>query len=95
MFAYALLKGSRMGHLSGTEFTAAAARAIDALEERFVSFDAAGRFHLGGICKVAGLGGNPYRDGSYAYYLSEPVVSDDFKGTSPFILALVEKYRKP
>jgi unsaturated rhamnogalacturonyl hydrolase len=65
-------------------------RAIGALAERFVSFDDAGRFHLGGICKVAGLGGKPYRDGSYAYYLSEPIVRDDYKGTGPFTLALVE-----
>ena len=48
------------------------------------------RFHLGGICKVAGLGGNPYRDGSFEYYIHEPVVSDDFKGTGPFMLALSE-----
>lgn len=40
--------------------------------------------------KVAGLGGNPYRDGSFAYYMSEPIVSDDFKGSGPFMLALCE-----
>ena len=42
------------------------------------------------ICKVAGLGGNPPRDGSYAYYVSEPVVSNDYKGVAPFVLAAVE-----
>ena len=45
---------------------------------------------LGGICKVAGLGGTPPRDGSYEYYVSEPVVSDDYKGVGAFILAAVE-----
>jgi unsaturated rhamnogalacturonyl hydrolase len=39
---------------------------------------------------VAGLGGEPYRDGSFAYYIGEPVVSDDYKGLGPFILALCE-----
>lgn len=39
---------------------------------------------------MAGLGGNPYRDDSFAYYMSEPIVSDDFKGAGPFMLALCE-----
>jgi unsaturated rhamnogalacturonyl hydrolase len=94
MFAYALLKGARMKYIAGTDFSIAGMRAINAIAERFVSFDDVGRFHLGGICKVAGLGGKPYRDGSYAYYLSEPVVSDDYKGTGPFILALTEALLK-
>jgi unsaturated rhamnogalacturonyl hydrolase len=46
--------------------------------------------HLTGICKVAGLGGSPYRDGSYEYYVNEPVAGDDFKGLGPFILASME-----
>jgi unsaturated rhamnogalacturonyl hydrolase len=90
MFAYALLKGARMKYLVGKDFAASGRRAIEAIVERAVSFDGAGRFHLGGICKVAGLGGSPYRDGSYSYYVGEPIVSDDYKGTGPFILALGE-----
>ncbi|PKL10623.1 MAG: glycosyl hydrolase, partial [Spirochaetae bacterium HGW-Spirochaetae-8] len=39
---------------------------------------------------VAGLGGKPYRDGSYQYYVREPVVEDDFKGVGAFILASLE-----
>jgi unsaturated rhamnogalacturonyl hydrolase len=90
MFAYALLKGARMKYLAGRDFAASGGRAIEALAERAVSFDESGRFHLGEICKVAGLGGSPYRDGSYSYYVGEPIVSDDYKGTGPFILALGE-----
>jgi hypothetical protein len=41
-------------------------------------------------CKVAGLGGNPYRDGSYAYYTSTEVVQNDPKGVGAFLLAAVE-----
>lgn len=39
---------------------------------------------------VAGLGGNPYRDGSYEYYVKEPVRNNDPKGVGPFILASLE-----
>jgi unsaturated rhamnogalacturonyl hydrolase len=49
-----------------------------------------GELHLNGICSVAGLGGNPYRSGDFTYYVSEPVVADDFKGVGPFILASLE-----
>ncbi|HEY9053392.1 MAG TPA: glycoside hydrolase family 88 protein, partial [Rectinemataceae bacterium] len=75
---------------SAGEFAQAGERALDALIRERVSFGSDGRFHLSGICKVAGLGGTPYRDGSYAYYLSEPIVADDYKGTGPFIMGLTE-----
>jgi unsaturated rhamnogalacturonyl hydrolase len=42
---------------------------------------------------VAGLGGNPYRDGSYEYYISTPIVSNDLKGVGAFIMAGVEMER--
>jgi unsaturated rhamnogalacturonyl hydrolase len=45
---------------------------------------------LNQVCSVAGLGGNPYRDGTYGYYISEPVVSNDLKGVGPFILAALQ-----
>lgn len=90
MFAYSLYKGIRTGLLSPAEFGAAADQAMDGIISRFISRDASGRLHVNGICKVAGLGGNPYRDGSFAYYMSEPVVSDDYKGVGPLILALGE-----
>jgi len=50
-----------------------------------------GELHLTDICAVAGLGGTPYRDGSYEYYVGEAVAEDDFKGVGPFILASMEK----
>ncbi len=55
-----------------------------------LSEDADGLLHLSGICSVAGLGGNPYRDGSFEYYVKEAIVSDDFKGVGPFIQASLE-----
>ena len=54
-----------------------------------------GRLSLGGICLVAGLGpfDNMRRDGSFAYYMSEPVVEDDAKGVGPLLLAYTEMRR--
>ncbi len=89
MFVYALARGVALGCLA-PPFLAAAEKAWSSVVERFVSVGKDGLLSLGGICQVAGLGGKPYRDGSCRYYLSEPVVSDDFKGVGPFILAALE-----
>jgi unsaturated rhamnogalacturonyl hydrolase len=56
----------------------------------FVSVNGDGLVSINQICKVAGLGGNPPRDGTYEYYVSEPVVSDDYKGVGAFRLAANE-----
>jgi len=93
MIAYALLKGCRMGWLPRDACLQAGRKALAGIKERFVTADERGDIHLSGICKVAGLGGTPYRDGSAAYYLGEPIVSDDFKGFGPFLLALGESIK--
>jgi polygalacturonase/rhamnogalacturonyl hydrolase YesR len=49
---------------------------------------------LHGICEVAGLGGKALRDGTAAYYLSEPIVADDVKGSGPFLMAIAEALRQ-
>lgn len=90
MFCFSLAKGVRLGVLPALPYSRIAADAFDALAERCVRIGHDGKASLSGICKVAGLGGEPYRDGSYAYYIGEPVGSDDFKGVGPFILAAVE-----
>ncbi|MDR1108908.1 MAG: glycoside hydrolase family 88 protein [Spirochaetaceae bacterium] len=92
MFVYFLFKLLRTGVLTEDQsFVQDAALAGYAgLLAHQVSEDASG-LHLRGICKVAGLGGNPYRDGSYEYYVNEPVAVDDFKGIGPFILASLER----
>ncbi|MEM9964446.1 MAG: glycoside hydrolase family 88 protein, partial [Asticcacaulis sp.] len=48
---------------------------------------------LNGICGVAGLGNRPYRDGSYDYYISEPVTPNDPKGVGPLMWATAERIR--
>jgi len=89
MFVYAILKGVRMGHLDPS-YLQPAQRAYKSILERFVEVDDRGWVNLHNICSVAGLGGAPYRDGSFQYYISEPIVSNDYKGFAPFIMASVE-----
>ena len=89
MFAYAFAKGARMGYLE-PRYRETANRAFDGLVRQLVSENADGTVSLNGICAVAGLGGTPYRDGSYEYYIHEPVVANDYKGVGPFILAALE-----
>lgn len=89
MFVYALAKGVGKGYLS-TTFIDMAKRGHAAIIKHFVEADQQGLVNLCGICGVAGLGGNPYRDGSFEYYISEPIVTNDHKGVGAFILASVE-----
>ncbi|CAM3796658.1 glycoside hydrolase family 105 protein [Marinicrinis lubricantis] len=89
MLVYALAKGARLGYL-GKESFKAAQKGFNGLLEYSVEQDDDGSYHLNHICSVAGLGGKPYRDGSYAYYISEPTRRDDPKGYAPFILACLE-----
>ena len=89
MLAYAFAKAVRMGWLPG-EFLSAAQRAYRGLLENMIRMDARGALTLEGTCSVAGLGGTPYRDGSFEYYINEPVAANDFKGVGPFILAALE-----
>ena len=88
MFAYSYYKGVRLGYLDPS-FKAYGDKAIEGIKKLYLTEDN-GEYHLGGICSVAGLGGNPYRDGSFKYYIQEKIATDDFKGVGPFILALVE-----
>jgi len=60
---------------------------------RFIETEGNGQVNLKGTVSVAGLGGNPYRDGSYQYYLSEKVVTNDPKGMGAFLLASTEMER--
>ena len=84
MIAYALMKGARLGVLP-RDHGAAGLTALRAACGRFVSPD-----RLSGVCGVAGLGNTPYRDGSYAYYLSEKITPNDPKGVAALMMALAE-----
>ena len=86
MFVYALAKGVRNGYLPPA-YLGVAKKGYKGIVDRFVRTDASGQLNLEGTVSVAGLGGNPYRDGSYEYYLSEKVVTNDPKGVGAFLLA--------
>ncbi|MDL2229262.1 glycoside hydrolase family 88 protein [Treponema sp. OttesenSCG-928-L16] len=93
MFVYFMYKMLRKDYADKSDASMirnAAEKGYTGLIQRMVKKDDDGELHLHGICSVAGLGGNPYRDGSFAYYVKEPVVADDFKGVGPFILASLE-----
>lgn len=89
MFTYSFAKGVNKGYLTPL-FAAAARESFEGLVKQFVTVNEHGSIFLNDVCKVSGLGGNPYRDGSVEYYVSEPRRTNDFKGYGPFLLAAIE-----
>ncbi|MES2274919.1 MAG: glycoside hydrolase family 88 protein [Bacteroidota bacterium] len=89
MFVYALAKGVREGYIPAS-YQAVAEKGFKGIVKEFIATDPDGQINLTKTVSVGGLGGNPYRDGSYNYYLGEKVVTNDMKGVGSFILAAVE-----
>jgi unsaturated rhamnogalacturonyl hydrolase len=90
MFVYALAKGVRKGYLAES-YLSAVEKGWKGLLSNFVEVGPNDDVSLAKTVSVGGLGGSPvYRDGSYAYYLSEKVVTNDPKGVGPFIMAATE-----
>ncbi len=94
MIAYAMLKGARLGVIDES-YAALGRKTFDGICKKYLTVSENGELHLGGICLVAGLGpeDNKRRDGSYEYYISEPVVENDAKGVAPFLLCYTEVLR--
>jgi rhamnogalacturonyl hydrolase YesR len=90
MFSYFLAKAARKGYLP-KEYRQAAVETFQGLVDEFMLVNADGTVSMHNQCLVAGLGNG--RDGSYRYYMSEPIWKDDPKGNGPFILAGVEVSR--
>ena len=90
MVAYFYLKGARLGMLDAS-YAEVGAKIFHAICKRYLS-ETDGKLNLGGICLVAGLGpeNNRRRDGSYEYYISEPIVENDAKGLAPFLMCYTE-----
>ena len=84
-FVYAVAKGVRKGYLPDSKI-AIAKKGYDGIVKKFIK-EENGIINLHGTVKVSGLGGNPYRNGSFEYYMSEPVIVNDAKGVGAFLLA--------
>ena len=89
MFVYGMAKGIRMKYLS-TSFLPGVKKGYNGLVKEFVITDSAGVVHYTKAVSGAGLGGYPYRDGSYDYYIKEPKRDDDLKAIGPFMQACIE-----
>lgn len=92
LISAALLKAVRLGFLPES-FRAIGEKAFYGIVDHRLTKNADGTPCVTGICLVAGLGGEQHRDGSVAYYLSEPVVQNDAKGVGPLLLAYTEMLR--
>ena len=89
MFVYAKLKGVRLGYLPEV-LQEEALQGYEQFVKRFVRENEDGTISITDCCAVAGLGGKESRDGSFAYYISEPIIENDCKGVGPFIWASME-----
>ena len=87
-FTYAIAKGVRKGYLPSAKFSIAK-KGYDGIVKQFIKVEN-GQTDLHGTVTVSGLGGNPYRDGSFEYYMRERVVVNDPKGMGAFIKAAGE-----
>ncbi|MEJ6980897.1 glycoside hydrolase family 88 protein [Pedobacter sp. P351] len=89
MFVYALAKAVRLGYLPESYMTVVKTGYNGMLKE-FIEPVNADKINLTKTVSVSGLGGSPYRDGSYEYYLREKVITNDPKGVGSFMMAANE-----
>ena len=92
MIDYALLKGIRLGLLPDSCLDAALSSFVS-IQKHFLGRLQSGEYFIAKCCKGAGLGGAGGRDGSFDYYMSEPIVRFDLKATGAFIQAACEYER--
>lgn len=89
MFIYTWVKGAQKGYLP-KEFLNKGKKAYKQFVKKFIKTNPDGTISVTDVCSVAGLGGEPrYRDGSYEYYISEPIRDNDAKAVGPFIMLSV------
>lgn len=89
MFVYSIGKAVKLGYLPES-YLKVAQKGWAGMQKQFVEEAQGGGVNFKGTVSVAGLGGNPYRDGSYEYYLSEKVITNDAKGVGAFLMAAAE-----
>lgn len=89
MFIYCYAKGVNKGYLT-EKFFQIAEESFNSIVNNFITMDKNNLLFLHNTVSVGGLGGDPYRDGSFKYYLSEPLRINDFKGYGSLMLAAME-----
>lgn len=88
MLVYTLLKGARLGYVPSS-YKTVALKGYTGLLSQFIKTKN-NQVQLTGTVSVSGLGGSPYRDGSFDYYMSEKVIANDPKGVGAFLMAANE-----
>jgi unsaturated rhamnogalacturonyl hydrolase len=89
MFVYALAKGVNNGYLD-KKYKQVAEKGFKGITTQLIEVKKNGEVLMHKVCEVAGLGGQPYRSGSYEYYVNEKIRTNDGKATGPFIMASLE-----
>jgi len=89
MFTYFLVKASKNGYIDKA-YLEKARKGYDGILKEFIKVDANGSVNITQVCAVAGLGGTPYRDGSFNYYVNEQKRDNDPKAVGPFIMLAIE-----
>ena len=89
MFIYAFAKGAKM-ELLDQRYLDIANEAFDNMIKYLVKEGDDGYPVLPQTCGACGLGGDPYREADYNYYISEKIVDNDQKGVAPLIMAAIE-----
>lgn len=89
MFVYAMARSVRKGYVD-ERYLESARKGYAGILKELITVDGNGWVDIHYCCSVAGLGGTPYRDGSYEYYIGEKVRTNDPKAIGPFILAALE-----
>ncbi|MBC3541172.1 glycoside hydrolase family 105 protein [Rufibacter sediminis] len=89
MFTYFLVKATKKGYID-QKYLEDARQGYKGLLENLIKKNEDGTISITSVCAVAGLGGTPYRDGSYEYYINEQKRDNDPKAVSPFIMASLE-----
>ena len=84
MYIYTFAKGAKKGYLP-EHYLKIAEKKFDSLIKTLVKTDEKGLVTLTNICGGCGLGGNPYREGDYNYYINEKRIDNDQKGVAPFL----------
>lgn len=89
MFMYGYAKAVNKGYID-KKYRAVAEKAYNGLMKTLIVKNADGTLTLTKCCAVAGLGGHPYRDGSFEYYVNERIRDNDAKATGPFIMGCLQ-----